>query len=125
MTTYTEILNQASKTVNLLGGRSAQEDEIYRRSAIIASIILNKSVSPYDTAMIALADRLARLPEAPSADASYSNIAAMAAYAGQMARHQNLTDIADQMAAQIAQAHEPTGLSFLTRKDNSDESGKQ
>jgi hypothetical protein len=123
MTTYTEILSQASKTVNLLGGRSAQEDEIYRRSAIISSILLNRDVSPYDVAIVALADRLARMPEAPAADATYSNIAAVAAYAGQMAKTQNLSDIAVEMKAQIQLANEqsPAGLSFLKKKDNPDD----
>lgn len=70
-----------------------------------------------------LADRLARMPEAPTADATYANIAALTAYAGQMARYNNLASAqADLSASQVRLREEKpddaiTGLSFLIKKD--------
>ena len=123
MTMYTEILTQAAGTVNLLGGRSAQEDEIFRRSSIIASILLGQDITPYEASIMTLADRLARMPEAPTADATYANIAALTAYAGQMARYNHLASAqADLSASQVRLREEKpddaiTGLSFLIKKD--------
>lgn len=122
MTTHTEILNLATTTVNLLGGRSAQEDEIFRRSSIIASILLGQNVSPYEASIVALADRLARMAEAPAADATYAGIAASAAYAGQMARLNNLSETQSALSGQVRLKNEKleevvSGLSFLAKKD--------
>ena len=127
MTTHMEILKIATNTANLVGGQSVQEDEIFQRTAIIASILLGHNISPYEASVMALADHLARLKETSVADASYANIAVSAAYAGQMARMANLADAQTNIKTQISIKGDDvdlSGLSFLGKKQPSDESSQ-
>ena len=69
-----------------------------------------------------MADRLARMAEAPAADATYAGIAASAAYAGQMARLNNLSETQSALSGQVRLKNEKleevvSGLSFLAKKD--------
>ena len=125
MTTPMEILKIATGTLNLTGGQSVQEDEVFQRTAIIASVLLGHNISPYEASVMALADRLARMREASAADATYAGIATSAAYAGQMARMANLSDAQTNIRTQISITGNDvdlSGLSFLGKKNQADES---
>lgn len=80
--------------------------------------------------MMALADRLARVKETSVADTTYINLASAVAFAGQMARHTNLSDAQTNLRTQISVSGENPpdssieALSFLAKKQNN-ESAKQ
>lgn len=63
MTNHREVLKQAASLLNERGAEYGPEDACFQRSADLASIILNKSISKYDVAMILHANKLARLQE--------------------------------------------------------------
>lgn len=60
---HREILKEAASLIAERGKEYGPEDACFQRSADLASIILNKSISKYDVAMILHANKLARLQE--------------------------------------------------------------
>lgn len=63
---HREVLKQSASLIAERGKEYGPEDACFERSANIASIILNKSISKYDVAMILHANKLARLQESRS-----------------------------------------------------------
>lgn len=60
---HRDVLKEAAGLIAERGKEYGPEDACFQRSADIASIILNKSISKYDVAMILHANKLARLQE--------------------------------------------------------------
>ncbi len=60
---HREVLKEAAGLIAERGKEYGPEDACFQRSADLASIILNKSISKYDVAMILHANKLARLQE--------------------------------------------------------------
>ena len=60
---HRDVLKEAASLLGERGKEYGPEDACFQRSADLASIILNKSISKYDVAMILHANKLARLQE--------------------------------------------------------------
>ena len=60
---HREVLKEAAGVITERGKEYGPEDACFQRSADLASIILNKSISKYDVAMILHANKLARMQE--------------------------------------------------------------
>lgn len=85
MMNHKELLGQ---TVNTLRERAAQygpEEPCFERIAAMSSIVLNKSVSPYDIAMIMVCVKLGRMQENRNNADNYIDSIAYMAFAGQFA----------------------------------------
>ena len=60
---HRKVLKEAASLLGERGKEYGPEDACFQRSADLATIILNKSISKYDVAMILHANKLARLQE--------------------------------------------------------------
>lgn len=60
---HREVLKEAASLLGERGREYGPEDACFQRSADLATIILNKSISKYDVAMILHANKLARMQE--------------------------------------------------------------
>ena len=71
VTTYIDILSTAVKTLKDRKAQYGSEELGFDRTSKIATLILNKEISPYDVAMIMVALKLGRLQESRSLDDHY------------------------------------------------------
>jgi hypothetical protein len=79
---HLEILDEATRSItdhNIDYGEPAKN---YERASALASMILNKPITPYEIAMIKLAVKLSRIAETPDLRKSYVEMIACAALAG-------------------------------------------
>jgi hypothetical protein len=101
---HTEVLKTAALTLSARGRQYGPEEECFDRIAKLASIILNKNISPYDIAMIQVATKLGRLQEDRINSDSYVDGVNYLAFAAQFAGAQSSieTAVEDDTAAMIA-----------------------
>lgn len=101
MMKHTEILGQTINTLRERGGQYGPEEACFERIATLASIVLNKSISPYDITMILHCVKLGRLQENRSNADNYIDGIAYLAFSGQFANLPNAVSIAleDDIAA--------------------------
>ena len=83
---YTDALTTVAKTLSERGKEYGPADECFERSAKIASIVLNKSISKYDVAMILMVNKLARLQESRQNPDHYIDGMGYLAFATQFAK---------------------------------------
>ena len=80
---HIEILTEATRSIvdhNIDYGEPAKN---YERASALASMILNKPITPYEIAMIKLAVKLSRIAETPDLRSSYIELIACASFAGE------------------------------------------
>ena len=101
MMKHTEILGQTISTLRERGAQYGPEEACFERIATLSSIVLNKSISPYDIAMILHCVKLGRLQENRNNADNYIDGIAYLAFSGQFANLTNSVSIAleDDIAA--------------------------
>ena len=101
MMKHTEILGQTINTLRERGDQYGPEEACFERIATLSSIVLNKSISPYDIAMILHCVKLGRLQENRNNADNYIDGIAYLAFSGQFANLTNSVSIAleDDIAA--------------------------
>jgi hypothetical protein len=88
---HLEILDEATHSItdhNIDYGEPAKN---YERASALASMILNKPITPYEIAMIKLAVKLSRIAETPDLRKSYVEMIACAALAGEFVNAGHIT----------------------------------
>jgi Domain of unknown function (DUF6378) len=86
MTNHTDILRKAAVTLTDRGGQYGPADECFERIAKIASLILNKMITPYDVAVIQMAVKLGRMPESRHDEDHYVDLVNYASFAAEFSR---------------------------------------
>jgi hypothetical protein len=86
MTNHTDILRKAAVTLTDRGGQYGPADECFERIAKIASLILNKMITPYDVAVIQMAVKLGRMPESRQDEDHYVDLVNYASFAAEFSR---------------------------------------
>lgn len=94
MMKHTEILGQTINTLRERGVQYGPEEACFERIATLSSIVLNKSISPYDIAMILHCVKLGRLQENRNNPDNYIDGVAYLAFGGQFANLPNSVSIA-------------------------------
>lgn len=106
---HTEVLKTAALTLSARGRQYGPAEECFDRIAQISTLILNKSISPYDIAMIQVATKLGRLQEDRLNGDSYVDGVNYLSFAAQFAGAEEsiATSIEDDTAAMIARKYAP------------------
>jgi midasin (ATPase involved in ribosome maturation) len=86
MTNHTEILSTAAKTLRDRHTQYGPAEMCFDRISQIATLVLNKEISPYDVTMIMVAMKLGRLQEARALDDNYIDGINYMAFAAQFAK---------------------------------------
>ena len=86
MTNHTEILSTAARTLRDRHTQYGSEELCFDRISKIATVILNKEISPYDVSMIMVALKLGRLQDARTLDDNYIDGINYLAFAAQFAK---------------------------------------
>jgi tRNA G10 N-methylase Trm11 len=86
MTNHTEILSTAAKTLRDRHTQYGPAEMCFDRISQIATLILNKEISPYDVTMIMVALKLGRLQESRGLDDNYIDGINYMAFAAQFAK---------------------------------------
>jgi midasin (ATPase involved in ribosome maturation) len=86
MTNHTEILSTAAKTLRERHTQYGPAELCFDRISQIATLILNKEISPYDVTMIMVAIKLGRLQESRALDDNYVDGINYMAFAAQFAK---------------------------------------
>jgi hypothetical protein len=104
---HTEILTSAAGNLKSREDQFGPEEVAFSNAARIASVMLNKTITPHDVTTILLCLDLGRIPNSRGNDQNYINLINNAAYVGQYSRAESTVlasmedDIAD-MAAKLA-----------------------
>jgi len=80
---HKDALTKAATLINQRGSEYGPEDACFDRSAKLASIVLNKTITKYDVAMILAMNKMARLQESRSKDDHYIDAMNYMAFASQ------------------------------------------
>ena len=94
MTNHTQILDTAAKTLKDRGNQYGPAELCFDRISKIATLILNKEISPYDVSMVMVALKLGRLQESRSLDDNYVDGINYMAFAAQFAKAQKSIETA-------------------------------
>jgi midasin (ATPase involved in ribosome maturation) len=86
MTNHTEILSTAARTLKDRHTQYGPAELCFDRISQIATLILNKEISPYDVTMIMVALKLGRLQESRGLDDNYIDGINYMAFAAQFAK---------------------------------------
>ena len=86
MTNHTEILSTAARTLRDRHTQYGSEELCFDRISKIATVILNKEISPYDVSMIMVALKLGRLQDSRTLDDNYVDGINYLAFAAQFAK---------------------------------------
>ena len=86
MTNHTEILSTAARTLRDRHTQYGPEELCFDRISKIATVILNKEISPYDVSMIMVALKLGRLQDSRTLDDNYVDGINYLAFAAQFAK---------------------------------------
>jgi hypothetical protein len=88
---HIEILTEATRSIvdhNIDYGVPAKN---YERASALASMILNKPITPYEIMIIKLAVKLSRIAETPDLRSSYVELIACASLAGEFVNASHIT----------------------------------
>ena len=88
---HLDILDEATRSItdhNIDYGEPAKN---YERASALASMILNKPITPYEIAIIKMAVKLSRIAETPDLRKSYVEMIACAALAGEFVNAGHIT----------------------------------
>jgi hypothetical protein len=105
---HKDVLKSAATMLNERGQEYGGEEACFKRISDLASIILNKSISQYDVAMILHCVKLGRLQEARQKPDNYVDGINYLAFASQFSHAQNsvVTAIEDDIAS-MAKRYSP------------------
>jgi Domain of unknown function (DUF6378) len=88
---HLDILNEATRSITDHMVDYGEPAANYERASALVSLILNKSITPYEIMMIKLAVKLSRIAETPDLRKSYVEMIACAALAGEFVNAGHIT----------------------------------
>lgn len=91
---HLEILNNALSMLKEKGQLYGPEDDLHEDISKIATILLNKSISPYDVAMIHVATKLTRIKNHRNHYDSYIDAVNYLSFAGQFVSRTDSVSVA-------------------------------
>lgn len=114
---HTEFLTQTARILNERGQEYGPVEPCFERIANLASILLNRNVSPFEVCIMHISTKLARSVESPTKEDTWIDLINYAAFAGQFSNQRsngnekvNLAQLeADMNAAEIARKFAPKG----------------
>jgi len=104
MTTTPEVLALASRTFSERGQEYGSIKSSFTRISIIASSILNKTITPYDVAIIQIAVKQARISANPQHMDSYVDLAVYSAIAAELASQPKMPQVGEAFMADVETA---------------------
>ena len=114
---HTEFLTQTARILHERGQEYGPVEPCFERIANLASILLNRNVTPFEVCIMHISTKLARSVESPTKDDTWIDLINYAAFAGQFSHSRsngndkvNLAALeADINAAEIARKFAPKG----------------
>ena len=114
---HTEFLTMTARILQERGQEYGPVEPCFERIANLASILLNRNVTPFEVCIFHIATKLARSVESPTKDDTWVDLINYAAFAGQFSTARsngnekvNLAQLeADISAAEIARKFAPKG----------------
>lgn len=98
---YSDILNTANMTINARGKDYGDISTSFMRASVIASATLNKTISPYDVAMILHAVKLSRISHNPTMQDSWVDLAAYGAIAANLSAAPRMPQVGESFLADV------------------------
>ncbi len=99
MMNHKDVLSSAVNTLRDRAGQYGQEDMVFDRISRIATVMLDRVVTPYDVAMIHVATKMARVASNPRHADNYVDGVNYMAFAAQFAGIQTSTAEDEEIAA--------------------------
>ena len=114
---HTEFLTATARILNERGKEYGPVEPCFERIASLASILLNRNVTPFEVCIMHIANKLARSVESPTKDDNWLDLINYATFAGQFSNSRsnanekvNLAQLeADLHTAEIARKFAPKG----------------
>lgn len=104
MTTTQEVLALASRTFTERGQEYGAIKTSFTRISIIASSVLNKTITPHDIAIIQIAVKQARIASNPQHMDSYVDLSVYAAIAAELASQPKMPQVGETFIADVEAA---------------------
>jgi hypothetical protein len=104
MTTTPEVLALASRTFSERGQEYGSIKSSFTRISIIASSVLNKTITPHDIAIIQIAVKQARISANPQHMDSYVDLAVYSAIAAELASQPKMPQVGEAFMADVETA---------------------
>ena len=104
---HTDLLTSAAGNLKSREDQFGPEEQAFDNAARIATVMLNKNITPHDITTVLMCLDLGRIPLSRTNDQNYVNLINNAAYVGQYSRAQStilagMTDEIADMAAKLA-----------------------
>jgi hypothetical protein len=99
MMNHKDVLSSAVNTLRDRAGQYGQEDMVFDRISRIATVMLDRVITPYDVAMIHVATKMARVASNPRHADNYVDGVNYMAFAAQFAQIQTTTAEEEEIAA--------------------------
>ena len=99
MMNHKDVLSSAVNTLRDRGGQYGPEDLVFDRISRIATVMLDRIITPYDVAMIHVATKMARVASNPRHADNYVHGINYMAFAAQFAGIQTSTAEEEEIAA--------------------------
>ena len=99
MMNHKDVLSSAVNTLRDRGGQYGPEDMVFDRISRIATVMLDRVITPYDVAMIHVATKMARVASNPRHADNYVDGVNYMAFAAQFAGIQTSTAEEEEIAA--------------------------
>lgn len=119
---HTEFVTASARILNERGQEYGSVEPCFQRIASMASLLLNRNVSPFEVCIFHIATKLARSVESPTKSDTWIDLINYAAFAGQFSELRghgneavNLAQMeADLTAAEIARKFAPKNRPIIT-----------
>lgn len=119
---HTEFVTASARILNERGQEYGPVEPCFQRIASMASLLLNRNVSPFEVCIFHIATKLARSVESPTKSDTWIDLINYAAFAGQFSELRghgneavNLAQMeADMTAAEIARKFAPKNRPIIT-----------
>jgi hypothetical protein len=98
---YSDVLNTANMTISQRGKEYGDISTSFMRASVIASATLNKTITPYDVAMILHSVKLSRIANNPTIEDSWVDLAAYGAIAANLASTPRMPQVGDTFLADV------------------------
>ena len=98
---YADVLNTAALTIAQRGKDYGDISTSFMRASVIASATLNKTITPYDVAMVLHAVKLSRIANNPSTDDSWVDLAAYGAIGANLAATPRMPQVGETFLADV------------------------
>jgi hypothetical protein len=113
MMNHKDVLSSAVNTLRDRAGQYGPEDLLFDRISRIATVMLDRVVTPYDVAMIHVATKMARIASSPRHADNYVDGVNYMAFAAQFAGIETSTAEEEEIAAlarKFAPVPQPSGM---------------